>query len=176
MDSNELEKENLKLREELAWIHTLMRNDTIQPREKVVLYEAKYELSLSRRDENGIARIFVWKIADETGVSERGVGKSLQLLSEHGIVERRVGYVTNEVTGQGEKAIYLGLTDVARNPSKISLPATTRGGKRTTKLCPSCGHNEHIEHKKHICVLCGTVFDETWKTVTETEEEGETDV
>lgn len=158
-----LEEENEQLRTELIWIHTLMRNDHMQSDEKVVLYEARYELLHSECDENGVARIFVWKIADETGLSRDKAGKSLRLLSDHGVLERKVDHVPSE-RGQFEKAIYIRLTDVARNPSEIVLPASRKGGKRT-KRCTSCGHDVHIQHTRCICTACGSIFEEDWKTI-----------
>lgn len=175
MEDFDFEAAYKELKKELQWIHDLMRNEKIQSDEKVVLYEAKYELSHSKMDEKGIARLYVWKVADETGISTDKVGKSLKLLSDHGVLERRVEHTISD-RGQMEKALFVGLTDVARNPKQISLPATKRGGKRTKRFCPSCGNPEHIEHRKCICTSCGTVFDETWKTVDDRTEEEPTDV
>lgn len=166
MEDFDFEAAYKELQKELQWIHDLMRNDKIQSDEKVVLYEAKYELAQSKKDDNGLARLYVWKVADEIGISTDKVGKSLKLLSEHSVITRRVEHITSD-RGQMERALFVRLTNVGQNPRQISLPPTRKGGKRTPKRCTSCGHTEHIEEKRCICTQCGAEFEHKWRTVTE---------
>lgn len=167
----QLEEENRRLKAKLNWIHNLMTNETIQPREKVVLYQTEYEISHSKQDESGLSHVRVWKIADETGIGRKVVGKSLQLLADNGVLTRKTTHILDRDTGTPEKSIFLGLTDAAKNPKKIELPTNNHGGKRTKKFCTACGHTEYIEHKRCVCTACGTQFEETWKTVDDTTKE-----
>lgn len=163
----ELEQEVKRLRQENAWFHALMRNDTIPPQIKVSFYETKYEYIHSEKDVNGYARIFVWKVAEGTGICRKTVGKHLQTLADHGVIDRKVDYVEGS---QGEeKAIFVKLNDVARTPGRIEFPESKRGGKRIPR-CEACGHDTFVEKIQRICTCCGTV-QESWRTIEPKKEE-----
>lgn len=164
-----------RLEQEMQWVHDLMRNDTIEPREKVVLYQTKYELEFSKKDEDGLAHVRIWKISEETGISTDRIGKSLMYLADKGVIRREAGSITNS-RGIKEKATYVAFTELAYNPKDISLSDNGHGGTRKPKpkiFCPDCGGTHIVDITRRQCTACGSIISEKHKFLNdEIEQEG----
>lgn len=170
-DRNFLFKRVDELMKKLSWIHRLMTNITLPPREKVVLYGLSCELKTTDQREDGFTHVYRARLANKYGVSESAAGDSMKLLSKEKVIEKKIEHKTSEKTGNLEKINLIAFGElVERNPKAIDFSTgKQRGGKREPNLC-GCGCTERIVTRRVVCADCGCVLEETKKTLGENDE------
>jgi DNA-binding MarR family transcriptional regulator len=187
-----LESDNSKLRQQLTacerqrerlaaklmevtsdrnWMRGLLENTTIPMREKVTLYGAHAVLERKEAREDGLTHVYRSDISKLTGLTESQVGDALKKLKERGVINRKIESRRDKTTGKHEKINLIALEYAAKhNPKAIDFADESNwGGKREkaeTNSC-GCGCTERIVTRRVVCKGCGTILDETVKTLGE---------
>lgn len=177
--SQRLANKLMEVTKDRNWMRGLLENKTFPMREKIALYGAHAVLERKQPRADGLTHVYRSDIAEMTGLSESQVGDALKNLKGKGVIDRKIERHYDRDTGKHEQHNLIALEYAAKhNPKAIDFNADNGwGGKREKgepNLC-GCGCTERIVTRRVVCKGCGTVLEETVKTLGENDLELETD-
>ena len=168
-DNKRLEDRLCKLMRDLAWMKGLLENPTLPMREKITLYGSKRALEKKQPREDGLTHIYRSDISKLTGLSDSQVGDALKKLKEKGVIARKIERHYDEKTEKHEQHNLIALGDLAKeNPKAIDFADDSNWGGKREKGKPNacgCGCTERVVDRRVTCASCGSVLEETRKTV-----------
>jgi DNA-binding MarR family transcriptional regulator len=151
----------------LSWEDQLFSNPHLSPTHKLALRATRRAAERSQtHDEQGKARVNLGIIAEQIGVSEDTVSRSLKLLESVGAINKETRHELQE-TGDLWRRVYVDINPTALEKPRELAPEQPRnhGGKRY--ICPACG-SERVTIRKKITLVCScgheSLIEETEQT------------
>jgi hypothetical protein len=124
---------------QLRWEDELFAHPDLTPGQKITL-RSLYEPMINGTQ--GLEHIEIWKIAQQTGQSDKTVGKTIQFFNDHGILRRDVQH--DRLTQKTQVSIEV--AEPVLHPKRIQLPERPKSGYHPPKQkCPACGGELDIE-------------------------------
>ena len=168
-DNKRLEVRLLDIMRDWNWMKGLFENRTMPVREKMTLYGLHRALGKKEPGPNGLTHIYKGDIAKVTGLTDGPIGDSLGVLEKKGLIERDLTPPQyNKETGKHERHNFVALGDAVKdNPKAIDFGGGKAGGRREKgKPNPcGCGCTERVVDRRVTCAGCGSILEETRKTV-----------
>lgn len=148
-------KELQKFERQFLWqrqLHSVKNNQT-NAADKLVAVELKQISDDKTPNEHGVYPLYIPAIAENTGLSDDTVSKSLRKFDKAGQIVYKVG---RDKEGKTHSSFIPGAKFLEK-PQEMTLKEdSNHGGKRIK--CASCGSEDIIERR--ICRGCGTVLKE----------------
>ncbi len=146
-------------REKLQWYEGILSNKTLPVNLRLATIAAKKLEETRPPGEDGYYRAHLPYLAEIVGVSpstmSRGI-KNLAACTE--AIEHRTEADKDEPY---KTIVYIRPTDLLDRPQEITpIKEIKRHGGDHRVFCPSCGSEDIVEKKRHICRCCGTVIKE----------------
>ncbi len=138
-----------ELEQFLIWEDQLFAHQDLIPGVKLTMRELRRHPPEETADNLSPAPIEIWRIAKNTGVSEKTTGKNIAALHEHQVLQREEDFDPKAQKTQ----ISVKLLDPFFHPRAIKFPERPKSGYHPPKpTCMKCGNELEIE----TAVLCPT--------------------
>ncbi len=134
----------------LEWEDQLFAHENLIPGVKITMRELRRHPPKEAHDKLSPAPI--WKIAQNTGISDKTVGKNIMFLDQHKVLRREERH--NPQTTQTEVSVQF--YEPFLHPKKIDIPTRPKSGYHPPKpTCAKCGDDLEIETAV-LCPSCNT--------------------
>lgn len=151
----------------IRWEDQLFANPRLSATHKIALRATRRATERSQtHDEQGKARINLGIIAEQAGVSEDTISRSLKVLESAGAISKETRHELQE-TGDLWRRVYVDINPTALEKPRELAPEQPRnhGGKRY--VCPACG-SERVTIRKRVTLVCScghqSLIEETEQT------------
>jgi hypothetical protein len=144
-----LEQENQTLRRKLRWEDELFEHPDLSPGQKLIMRSLYEQIALE--SPQGPVPLEIWRIARQTGQSDKTVGKAIQSFDQNNVLKRHEQH--DRITQKTQ--ISIEIPAPVKHPKLIQLAPRDHGGHRDPKpKCPACGGDLEVETAVE-CKDCG---------------------
>jgi hypothetical protein len=143
-------------REKRQWYETVLSNKALPINQRLALIAVKRLEETRRPDDDGWTRAYLPALGEMVGVSPSSISRGLQNLHDcTQALERRSVPDAHEPY---KSNVFIRSTDLLDRPADIApTKEIKRHGGDHRIVCQSCGSDDIVEKKQHICRCCGTV-------------------
>jgi NrS-1 polymerase HBD domain len=144
-------------REKRQWYEQVLANKQLPTNQRLTLIAVKRLEETHKPDEKGWTRAHLPALGETVGISASSISRGLKQLHECTDVLKE--QVRPDANDPCKSTVFVKSTDLIFRPLEvIPTKEIKRHGGDHRMICTSCGSDDIVEKRQHICRGCGTVL------------------